>query len=102
MYPAPEPTSFARTDARLTVRGDVDRANRHAFWRSLEELLTVGSSVSVNLAGVSFMDAAGLAALLRAQRVAAPEGVHVILEAPSDAVHRILDRTEATELFDIR
>ncbi len=91
MYRAPEPTTFERTDRRLTVRGDLDQATRHAFWHSLEELLTVGPSVSVNLAAVTFMDAAGLAALLRAQRVAAQEGVHLIVEAPSDAVLRILD-----------
>jgi anti-sigma B factor antagonist len=102
MYPAPEPTSFERTDRRLTVRGDLDQASRHAFWRSLEELLTAGPSVAVNLAGVTFMDATGLAALLRAQGVAAQAGVHLIVEAPSDAVLRILDRTDATALFDIR
>jgi hypothetical protein len=34
--------------------------------------------------------------------VAAHAGVYLIVEAPSDAVLRILDRTDATELFDIR
>jgi anti-anti-sigma factor len=106
MCPAPEPTTFGRKDRRLIVRGELDRASRHGFWEALDELLMLGpsasSSVAVDLAGVSFMAVAGLTALLRAQRVAAREGVHLIVEAPSVAVLRILDRTQATPLFDIR
>jgi anti-sigma B factor antagonist len=102
MYPAPESTSFVRQGARLTVRGELDRANRHALWAALVDLLSTPSrSVSVALDGVTFVDAAGLTALLRAQRTAAERGVRLVLETPSLAVLRILDRTRATDLFDI-
>ncbi len=84
------------------MAGDLDRAARHAFWLALEELLNGDPRlVQVHLGAVTFLDAAGLTALLRAQREAAEAGVQLVLVAPSVSVLRVLDRTQAAPLFEI-
>ena len=103
MYPAPEPTRLHREGSRVIVTGDLDRSARDAFWRELEGLLNdPAEEVQVHLGGVTFMDAAGLTVLLRAQRTASELGLRLVVEAPSVPVLRMLDRTQATPLFDVR
>jgi anti-sigma B factor antagonist len=103
MYPAPEPTRLQREGSRVIVTGDLDRSARDSFWKELERVLTGrADEVQVHLGGVTFIDAAGLTVLLRAQRTASELGLRLVLEAPSLPVLRMLDRTQATPLFDVR
>jgi anti-sigma B factor antagonist len=85
------------------VGGDLDQAACPPFWSALEQLLPGAThEVEVELGAVTFMDAAGLPALLRAQRRASEAAARLVLVAPSVAVLRIFDRTHAAPRFEIR
>ena len=85
------------------VGGDLDQSARHQFWAALAELLADHPrEVQVELDAVTFMDATGLTVLLRAQRDASERGTRLVLVAPSVPVLRILERTQAAPLFEIR
>lgn len=92
----PEPTVepvVEATTARLTVRGELTEAARRPLVRVLTELLLTHEPlrrVELRVAGVSFMNSAGMAVLVQLQRMAAPRGIEVVLVAPPAAVVRPL------------
>lgn len=57
------------------------------------------AEVQLDLSDVSFIDCAGLSALLRARRSAAAHGCLVRVAAMSPVVHRLLDLSETRELL---
>src|SRR6185503_12437443 len=59
-------------------------------------------SLLLDLSGVSFMDCAGLRALLMTQRLAAMRGGSVCLIAESPAVRRIIDLLGVRDAFPVR
>jgi stage II sporulation protein AA (anti-sigma F factor antagonist) len=59
-------------------------------------------SLLLDLSGVSFMDCAGLRALLMTHRLAAMRGGSVCLIAESPAVHRIIDLLDVRDVFPVR
>lgn len=61
-----------------------------------------GPSLLLDLSGVSFMDCAGLRALLLTQRRAGMRGRSVSLIAESPAVRRIIDLLGVRDLFPVR
>jgi anti-anti-sigma factor len=79
--------------ARITVEGELTAAARRPLVNSVTALLLEHAPlhrIELHLAGVSFMNSAGMAVLVQLQRMAAPRRVEVALVAPPMAVVRPL------------
>lgn len=74
---------------------------------SLEECLGVAVGevprrLVLDLSALVFIDAAGVAALFRAQRLADAAGVTMVLDSPIEEVHKVLDLTDLEREFELR
>jgi anti-anti-sigma factor len=74
---------------------------------SLEECLGVAVGevprrLVLDLSALVFIDAAGVAALLRAQRLSDAAGVTMVLDSPVADVQEVLDLTDLEREFEIR
>lgn len=87
--------------AVLTVAGEIDMATASLFARLLDQAIATGSSrVSVDMAGVDFIDAAGLTVLvLAAQRRRVGAWLRVRLVSPS--IYRLFTITGLTQVLDV-
>jgi anti-anti-sigma factor len=77
--------------ATLTVRGDLDAATADAFCQRLAEV--AGGSprrLVIDLAGVGFLDSAGLRAFVRLRK-ALPGDCPVILRSPHPRARQVFD-----------
>jgi stage II sporulation protein AA (anti-sigma F factor antagonist) len=76
--------------ARITVTGELTDAARRPLVRVLTDLLLGQPAlhrVEIDVRGVSFMNSAGMAVLVQAQRMTAPRGVEVVLvDAPPEVI----------------
>jgi anti-anti-sigma factor len=107
--PAPpgEPEVDHRVDdgvARLTVTGELTEAARRPLVRVLTDLLLAQPAparVELLLAGVTFMNSAGMAVLVQLQRLAAPRGIEVALVDPGPPVARPLQLSGLWHRFPI-
>jgi anti-anti-sigma factor len=76
--------------ARLTVKGELTDAARRPVVRVLTDLLLSQPAlhrVEIDVRKVSFMNSAGMAVLVQAQRMTAPRGVEVVLvDAPPEVI----------------
>jgi len=89
--------------AVVWARGDVDTDAAGTFQDiMLQVMRRQGPSLLLDLSGVSFMDCAGLRALLLTQRRAGMRGGSVSLIAESPAVRRIIDLFGARDVFPVR
>jgi len=80
------------SSAVVWASGDVDTNMAEVFRDMMLRVMRRHSpSLLLDLSGVSFMDCAGLRALLLTQRLAEMRGGSVCLIAESPAVHRIID-----------
>ncbi len=87
--------------ARLTVDGEVDIATTPAFDQAMAAALEQPTeTLTVDLAGVTFMGSSGLAWLLRAQRLVHERGGRLLIAAPSRAVADLLQMTHLTDRFE--
>ncbi|MEV6206225.1 STAS domain-containing protein [Kitasatospora sp. NPDC051914] len=97
-------SSTARVGAAVvcTFAGDLHMANEPGVRTVLNEALGLLPQVlAVDLSGVELFTSSGLNALLQVRSAAADRGVPVVLLAPSGAVRRVLELTEAAELFPV-
>ena len=83
----------------LVVTGEVDLAVADDLVAAVSDLGAEDNIVHIDLAGVTFMDSTGLAALIRVRNAAAAGGYEVILVAYSPAVVRVLELAGLTDLF---
>ncbi len=108
---APEPAdtapfrcdvSFADEHAKLVVRGELDLATAPVLEREVMAALArpLGSLV-VDLAGVTFMDSSGVAALIQSRGAAVQRGVTFVLESVTYPCRRTLDLSGLSELFTV-
>jgi anti-anti-sigma factor len=93
---------IARTvDARgieLRLTGELDLETTPALDEQLREIDGAHpANLRVDLGGVEFMDSAGLAAILRAQRSATSSGHTLSLRRATGQVQRLFDLTGMTE-----
>src|ERR1700750_235162 len=89
--------------AVVWARGDVDTNAAETFQDMMQSVMRRHSpSLLLDLSGVSFMDCAGLRALLLTQRRAGMRGGSVSLIAESPAVRRIIDLLGVREAFPVR
>jgi anti-anti-sigma factor len=81
------------------VQGEIDAHTASEFAESLTAASADGGDVTVDLAGVPFMDSSGLRVLIEAHQRIAGAGRRLVLAAPSDAVIRLLDVAGLNGLF---
>jgi stage II sporulation protein AA (anti-sigma F factor antagonist) len=91
------------TGAFVWASGDVDTNVAETFQDIMLSVMRGHSpSLLLDLSGVSFMDCAGLRALLLTQRRAGLRGGSVSLIAESPAVRRIIDLLGVRDLLPVR
>ncbi|MEU9845219.1 STAS domain-containing protein [Actinomadura sp. NPDC048032] len=86
--------------ARVTARGELDIASSAAFGIELARLIGErGPDVVVDVSGLTFCDARGLAALVAADDLARSRGGAVTLTAPRPQMAKILRLTGLDRRF---
>jgi anti-anti-sigma factor len=80
-------------DLLVAITGDIDLANAEQLeeWLAAAQPLDEGRRVLVDAAGVTFMDASGINALLRAQSFARHHDGDLAVVNPSSSVRRLLE-----------
>ncbi|MDP9181443.1 MAG: anti-sigma factor antagonist [Actinomycetota bacterium] len=97
-------TGTVRVDRGVVVIpvGEVDLATVPAFRALVDEALSVGTgTVTVNLAGVGFMDARGLSVLVAAARELRGSGRQLVIRGPSPQIRRLFEITDLTEYLGV-
>jgi anti-sigma B factor antagonist len=90
----------SRREAEVTVRGELDCASAGILADELGELLGEGTCrLTVDLAGMTFIDSTGLDTLVSALKAAREIGGDVVLHAPRKCVRKVLAITGAEGFF---
>ncbi len=90
---------------RITVTGELTDAARRPLVRTLTDLMLSVPTLhraELHLAGVTFMNSAGMAVLVQLQRLGRPRGVEVVLVAPPIAVIRPLQLSGLWHRFPVQ
>jgi anti-anti-sigma factor len=86
--------------ASLSLEGELDLANASALEERLSELEDSGSTqLTVDLAGLDFIDSTGLRVLLQASARAQERGHELILRPAPATVQRVFEVTGAQEVL---
>jgi anti-sigma B factor antagonist len=85
----------------LHPRGDVDHDSAPALTGVLEDLEQPWQGLAVDLAGVPFMDSAGLHALLSLERGCRERGVPLTLTGVGEQPGRLLELAGLAEFFTV-
>jgi anti-anti-sigma factor len=89
-------------DERVVVfRGELDMAAAGELWRCVERVCGSSRSVTIDLAGTTFMDSSGVNVLLRAYKAQGRVAEGVTLRSPSRAVLHTLALTGIGDMFRI-
>lgn len=87
----------------IAISGELDIASTPSLRERLHTALRdTGPYVVIDLSGVTFCDASGLALLVDARRRAGPKGTTVVLAAPRPQMARLLRLTGLARVFTIR
>ncbi len=101
----PEVTATLDGDvSRVTVTGELTEAARRPLIRAVtDQMLSVPTlgRLEIDLAGVTFMNSAGMAVLVQLQRMTSPRAVTVALVSPPVAVARPLQLTGLWRRFEV-
>jgi anti-anti-sigma factor len=88
------------TGATIVLEGEFDMAGVARFWGYVSAVLAPHpSSIAVDARGVTFIDSAGLWALLRARDAAAEARVALRVVKPSPAVRRLAELAGVEDLL---
>jgi anti-sigma B factor antagonist len=87
--------------ACVAVAGEVDAYTAPRMLAELLAALETDARLTVDLAGVTFMDSQGLAALLRARQEAERRGGQLRLERVSPRVRKLLELTRLDTVFPL-
>ena len=91
--------SAVNPDPVLVVEGELDVATAKAFFSELVGLIREpGTTVYLDLTGVTFFDSHAVSALIRARKIAEVRSVNLVV-APSPIVTRILRRAGLSDQF---
>jgi anti-anti-sigma factor len=96
----PRLTSSIGDDGALILAGEIDSYTAP----ELSELLA-GASASIgviDLRDVTFMDSSGLRVLVEANRLCSAAGQPLVVRAPSEAVHRVLEISGIVETLTVQ
>jgi anti-sigma B factor antagonist len=84
-----------RAGAEVSVVGDVDLETSPRLLDALAEAIgSASGDLTVDLAGVDFIDAAGIGVLVSAANQVRTGGARLVVRSPSPAVRRVLDAVE--------
>ena len=83
----------------VAVTGELDLAGAPALAGALRGLDRSGELVTLDLRALTFMDVAGLRAVLEARRCACETGRQLQILRPRDAAARVLELTGTLELL---
>lgn len=103
-HETPQPSISAHytgSEVRLSVSGEVDANSADQLTADLQHVIATGqvTLVEVDLSALSFLDAAGITALLHARRSAAEHGVGLHVSHPHGVVQRVLEITDTLPLL---
>ena len=90
--------------ARIEVVGELTDTARRPLVRELTELMLSGTplkQVELDLCGVSFMNSAGIAALVQLQKMVQPRGIELALAVRDAAVTRPLQLSGLWHRFTV-
>jgi len=92
------------SEAVMTVAGELDPHTADDLAGALDDLTSRDdiSSVTLDLAEVSFIDSSGLRTILTAHEALSSRDAQLTLRSPSEAVHRLLEITDLLEHLDVR
>lgn len=100
--------SRSGSDAVVRLAGELDPHSADALADALDGLAPgeggAGGGlerVVLDLSGIEFIDSSGLRVVLAARERLAAEGAALVLRAPSEAVHRLLEITDLLDRLDI-
>lgn len=86
----------------ILARGELDIASAPQLRKRVRERLDqLPQALTIDLAGVTFLDCAGLSTLIWALNTARWAGVGFSVARPSRAVHRLLALTDTRDQFSI-
>lgn len=85
----------------VALRGELDVMDAEAVAAALTAAADRANVVVVDLAGLTFIDASGIAALVRARRHARHRGGALVLAAPQRQVRRVLALTQQAAAFSL-
>ncbi len=92
--------SFPRGASLVRVGGEIDCYTAPTLQQRLFDLIDAGErQIVVDLAGVSFMDSQGLAALVRSVLRLRPVDGRLVLRAPPPSVSKIVEITGLGDLL---
>jgi anti-sigma B factor antagonist len=97
-------TGSDQLPAVLWLSGEIDLANAATLYDAslLTLRLSAAEHITLDLAAVSFIDAAGLALLLTLRNAALESGTSLTLRNPTARTARLLSVTGLDEAFEIR
>ena len=87
--------------AVVALRGELDLVDAAAVAAALEAAAARDPRIIVDLAGLEFIDASGIAALARGRRHARNAGGDLLLAAPQRLVRRVLAISSSVDGFGI-
>lgn len=87
--------------AVVVLRGELDATEAASVAASLTALAASGRNVIVDLEGLEFIDASGLAALMYARQRTRRAGCELLLAAPQQKVLRMLAITRLIDVFAV-
>lgn len=88
--------------ARVAVRGEIDIASSEELRSALLSLADQGvRQVTIDMAGLDFIDSTGLGALIRVLKHYRAEGGDLKLAAPTKPVAKVLEITALDHLFEV-
>jgi anti-anti-sigma factor len=96
------PSCGAQEELVVAVIGELDFGTVPRLDEELVGLIASANEVHLRLDAVTFFDAAGAGALVRAARVCRARNARLILEDPSPPVRRILEITGLSRVLEIR
>jgi anti-sigma B factor antagonist len=85
----------------VVVLGEVDMESSPRLLQALQHQVARSPRTVVDLAGVRYMDSAGVAVLVQGLRAAMRRGQQFVLRAPSAPVSAVLDLAQLRQLFRI-
>jgi anti-sigma B factor antagonist len=89
--------------ALVTLVGELDTSNVGQLYEELAALTREGiRHISIDLAGLEFVDSTGLSALIAAHKRTASQGGELILHAPNRDIRRQFKMTGVDTYFNIR
>ncbi|GAA1833265.1 hypothetical protein GCM10009682_59580 [Luedemannella flava] len=83
----------------VALAGECDLAARDQLVAALREALDAGSTVTVDLSGLSFLDSSGIHELVSAHRTATRNGGALHVTGASGVVAQVLDLTGVAGLL---